>query len=627
MTDHLGTVYWGTHQQNSYQAWVKCFHGPGTDQQVLQDRYLNAVQQLQSANAPCLLQFHDANIGMDGQVYCVTEAANGYSLEQLLLQNHAFPADQAARLMIQFLTAMGQLHQVSLLHGDIRSSMVFWNQDDASAEGIFKVHHPGHTWWWSDLLRQSGGPSHQSILYMAPEQQLGQGYDYRTDIYSCGVIFAELLLGRSLLASEPHRFTQVEWIGSNILEVLQENAHVPRSVLPVLSQALAYNQQQRYGSAEQFAQALRNILSSLNMGQYASSDYLMAQNMQPSHGSMDDLFGQSPQDATLVQGSDAQLAQEPYGMGSSGQWGAADEPAATVRAAGVSLEDYAKMAVEPHPGAYSSSGLPQSIAPPSIPPFPAEDEEDGEDDAPAMTPFRWLFLFVVLVGSIVAMVYLVDNNKKEAVAPTPKRLKIATLQLFTKPKGSSVWVDGKKHPFKTPTTVTGTIGKQYQILLRQKGYKPKIFVWVANRSGKETSSMEVDPSAAAAQKANTVGKGAPDKRAAAVKTRVAPRRRVFKAPRIPPPPPPPPPVRFKSRKRVSSGSVVLSITSTPPGATVQIGKRVFPRQTPVKAVLAKGKWHKVTLRKYGYQESYFFWHAKKSESKKVSLYRHSWYNP
>jgi serine/threonine protein kinase len=91
-----------------------------------------------------------------------------------------------------------------------------------------------------------------SPYYMSPEQALGEELDSRTDLYSLGIIFYEMLTGRKPFS------------GSSAIEVLQEHVNTPVPRLPeafahhqpLLSRMLAKARDERFASAEEVIEAV-----------------------------------------------------------------------------------------------------------------------------------------------------------------------------------------------------------------------------------------------------------------------------------------------------------------------------------------------------------------------------------
>jgi eukaryotic-like serine/threonine-protein kinase len=159
---------------------------------------------------------------------------------------------ETLRYLEQIAAALRVVHGAGLLHRDLKPPNVMLRDNDDVALIDF------------GLARTLDGSSHStrtgvlrgSPYYMSPEQALGEELDARSDLYSLGVMYHEMLTGRK------------PFTGSSAIEVLQQHVNAPPPRLPLslsrhaplLSRLLAKRREDRFNTAEQVieaAQALR----------------------------------------------------------------------------------------------------------------------------------------------------------------------------------------------------------------------------------------------------------------------------------------------------------------------------------------------------------------------------------
>jgi serine/threonine-protein kinase len=95
--------------------------------------------------------------------------------------------------------------------------------------------------------------------YMSPEQALGEAVDYRTDIFSLGVVLFEMLTGRvPFLASAATEVTQ-EAVHGPLIPPTTLNKSLPAEIDTIVERMLAKNPAERYESAATAAAELRAV--------------------------------------------------------------------------------------------------------------------------------------------------------------------------------------------------------------------------------------------------------------------------------------------------------------------------------------------------------------------------------
>jgi len=155
---------------------------------------------------------------------------------------------EALRYVEHIAHALRVVHHAGILHRDLKPPNVMLRDNDDVALidfGLARNLEGGLNSTRTGVLR--GSP-----YYMSPEQALGEELDARTDLYSLGIIFYEMLTGRKPFA------------GTSAIEVLQQHVNAPLPKLPerhahhqmLIDRMLAKSRDQRFGSAEEVIEAI-----------------------------------------------------------------------------------------------------------------------------------------------------------------------------------------------------------------------------------------------------------------------------------------------------------------------------------------------------------------------------------
>ena len=200
------------------------------------------------------LEKYDRYLGL------ISEDFGGQSLQQFLL-SQSIQFSEFLRIAILLTTTIGKLHQASIIHKDIKPSNIIINPET----GQVKL---------TDFAIASYLSSEQPVLvnpdviegtlaYMSPEQtgRMNRSLDYRSDFYSLGVTFYEMLTGRLPFAvEEPMQLIHAH-LAKQPIPPHQINPEIPEVVSSIVMKLLAKNAEDRYQSAAGLKIDLENCLS------------------------------------------------------------------------------------------------------------------------------------------------------------------------------------------------------------------------------------------------------------------------------------------------------------------------------------------------------------------------------
>jgi WD40 repeat protein len=183
-------------------------------------------------------------IEIDGQELVSMEYIDGVTLLDILKGRAPIELAEARELATQFLAGLEAIHEAGLVHRDIKPENIMMTRAGRVVVmdlGIARGLREGHTG------TISGTPA-----YMAPEQARGEAVTPRADVFSAGVVLAEMIAPEGLASFEAR---QALW------RALQhEPPQVPDSAwAPVIRTAVARIAEERYTSAAALARALEEV--------------------------------------------------------------------------------------------------------------------------------------------------------------------------------------------------------------------------------------------------------------------------------------------------------------------------------------------------------------------------------
>ena len=185
-----------------------------------------------------------------GVWYIAMELVKGRELKEYFEANERFATPDIVRILTQILAALGYSHRLGVIHRDIKPSNVFLLPDGTAKVADFGIAHVD-----SSQLTQVG-----TVLgtpaYMSPEQILGLPVDGRSDLFSVGVILYQFLTGeRPFTGSATIVMRKV--LEEDPLPPSRFNVQIAGAMDNIVRRALAKRPEDRFQSADEFAEALR----------------------------------------------------------------------------------------------------------------------------------------------------------------------------------------------------------------------------------------------------------------------------------------------------------------------------------------------------------------------------------
>ena len=255
----MGEVYKGLDEVINRHVAIKAFYRRGDDSvgNELAARFRQEAQAAGRLNHPGIVSVYE--YGEDGDLaFIAMELVEGHTLAELIKQQIHLSFEEVSNLAIKMLEALQYAHSKGVVHRDIKPSNIM-----RTDSGDVKITDFGIARIESSELTQTG-----TVIgtpgYMSPEQLMGRRVDHRSDIFSCGVLLYELLTGESAFSATNPTTTMYKVVHTELPPASKICPTVPASFDPVLAKALTKNPEDRFASAQEFAQAIKAIIQGDN---------------------------------------------------------------------------------------------------------------------------------------------------------------------------------------------------------------------------------------------------------------------------------------------------------------------------------------------------------------------------
>ncbi|HEX8926407.1 MAG TPA: tetratricopeptide repeat protein, partial [Terriglobales bacterium] len=176
----------------------------------------------------------------DGVKFITMEFVEGEDLRTVLDNSGKLAASDAAGIIEQVCRALEAAHSEGVIHRDLKPQNIMREQTGRIVVMDFGLARV------SDSSMTQTGALVGTMEYMSPEQALGNHVDTRSDIFAIGVIFYELLSGKSPYRCESAVASLVKRTQQRAVPVSEIENSVPRAISDIVSKCLERECSQRY---------------------------------------------------------------------------------------------------------------------------------------------------------------------------------------------------------------------------------------------------------------------------------------------------------------------------------------------------------------------------------------------
>jgi len=250
----MATVYKAHELSLNRIVALKVLSSKLSDDEEFIKRFQREAQAAAKLNHPNIVQIYA--IGEEkGIHFFAMEYIKGNSLSEILQEKKIFTPGMAVSLIKQVANGLSVAHKEGLVHRDIKPSNILIDKNDNAKIADFGIAFVQDA--KTKLTREGsiiGTPE-----YLSPEQCEGKQLDGRSDIYSLGVTFYELLTGKTPYEADTPVSMIMKIVKGEFPPINEVNPDVPKNIQDIVEKMMNTNLAERYENAYKLFEDLESF--------------------------------------------------------------------------------------------------------------------------------------------------------------------------------------------------------------------------------------------------------------------------------------------------------------------------------------------------------------------------------
>ena len=251
----MANVYLGHDIILDRDVAIKVLRGDLAGDEKFVRRFQREALSASSLSHPNIVEMYD--VGEDnGTYYIVMEYVPGQTLKQVIKKRGGLSLSEAIDVMLQITDGIKEAHDEYIIHRDLKPQNILIKDN-----GEIKITDFGIAMALNSTQLTQTNSVMGSVHYLPPEQASGKGATIKSDIYSMGILFYELLTGNLPFKGDNAVEIALKHMKSDIPSVREQNDSIPQSVENIILKATAKNPKNRYETVEEMHNDLLTCLN------------------------------------------------------------------------------------------------------------------------------------------------------------------------------------------------------------------------------------------------------------------------------------------------------------------------------------------------------------------------------
>ncbi len=249
----MGIVYKATDTKLDRTVALKFLPQHMLADKEAEQRFISEAKAASSFDHPNICTIHNIGKTDDDQLFIVMAYYQGETLKKKI-ERGPFKIEEAIDIVSQVAEGLKRAHKKGIVHRDIKPANIFITND-----GTVKILDFGLVKTSSEQSITKFGMTVGTVSYMSPEQTKGEEIDQRTDIWSLGVVFYEILTGQLPFRGEYEQAVIYSILNEDPKSIRELREDTPSRLTHIVEKTLQKNPVNRYQTTKDLIEELKTV--------------------------------------------------------------------------------------------------------------------------------------------------------------------------------------------------------------------------------------------------------------------------------------------------------------------------------------------------------------------------------
>jgi len=220
-------------------------------------RFIHEAKAASSLDHHNICAIHEIDETEDGQLFISMACYEGVTL-QSKIEEGILRIEEAANIAIQIAKGLAKAHEKEIVHRDVKPANIMLTSD-----GVVKILDFGLAKLSTQTKLTKESTTLGTVSYMSPEQAKGEGVDHRTDIWSLGVVFYEMITGETPFKGDYDQAVVYSILNEEPKSLGELNKGAPSKLQSIINKCLHKDPDLRYQNVQELIDDLQPSTTNL----------------------------------------------------------------------------------------------------------------------------------------------------------------------------------------------------------------------------------------------------------------------------------------------------------------------------------------------------------------------------